>query len=256
MVPRIRLPATFALLAGAALVLGPCPARADLEMMLDDHLGDTVTLNATTSTVVTTGTVNVISFSFTPTGLISFNGSIGNAATGWIVNVTTGLTFPIPGQGTLTSPHMDLNSVDQNGGAGGALTIQFTRESFGPTPIGAHFTQDIGGTLSPGWSVKASIASDPTTNLPFGTGGVSASTNFSSPPNAFSGTASTAGIPTVYSQYSLTERVDIHATGAGTVSFDDTVNTSVPEPSSLAICGLAGLGFVVHGLRRRKALGA
>jgi len=34
------------------------------------------------------------------------------------------------------------------------------------------------------------------------------------------------------------------------------VVTSVPEPSSLAIAGLGGLGLIGFGLRRRKALGA
>jgi PEP-CTERM motif len=50
----------------------------------------------------------------------------------------------------------------------------------------------------------------------------------------------------------------INFTTAGTValSSDSQARFAVPEPSSIAMAGLVGLGFIVYGLRRRKASGA
>jgi len=64
-------------------------------------------------------------------------------------------------------------------------------------------------------------------------------------------------IPTLASGYSITEQLVLHLGAGGELNFSSNTTLSpVPEPSTLAIAGLGGLGMIGFGLRRRKALGA
>jgi hypothetical protein len=75
-------------------------------------------------------------------GVITYSGTLGV----WNLNVTTGVSKPFIGG--VTTPKMDLNSVNASTRAGGVLTIMLTDTDFYPDPTwsSTKLISGIGGT--------------------------------------------------------------------------------------------------------------
>ena len=101
----------------SALLIGlGSSAHADFELYISDsttfETGDWVLYSASGALLGSGGTFTVTSISVTPTGSISWDGTLGSTGTTalWDLNVTTAQTVPLIG--TVTQPQFDLNSVD------------------------------------------------------------------------------------------------------------------------------------------------
>jgi hypothetical protein len=224
-------------------------------------------------------TSGVINGGFTPnSGFVNFSGALGPVLT---VNVTTGLSnIDTDQSGTL-----DLNSVNVAvAGHTGTDTLYIVLSQTGypaiPMAVPLGFQLTIGGTQASGttvtaWGIKDltntqwggvtptppqpanTVFTQPGTDANHIVGKLGTFTNNSSSDKTFGQNLDLnhGVVPT----YSLTELVKITfapSSKTQTVSFDFHIHNTVPEPSTLAIGGLAGLGFLVYGLRRRKAQGA
>lgn len=171
-------------------------------------------------------------------GAVSFFGSIGDFS----LNVTTGLAKPFSVHPQL----MDLFSLDvlKAGSTAHTLSIMFTETGF--TDVG-WINGAFGGTLSGpvGSTVTARGYSDATNTL-FGTGTALGSIGAFGAPGGFgtSSYAQGAGGP-----YSLTQEIYISMAGAG--SFSGDYELTIPEPSALALTGVALLALGVAGRRRQ-----
>lgn len=182
-------------------------------------------------------------------GTVKYSGSLGT----WLVTVTTGLTKPITGGPVYGQ--MDLSSVEVSTASGGTIHLMFSDDFFGPTPPPSSATADIGGTTSGtvlyntyldifnvAWDLNMWLAPPPPLLPP-----VLTAMGFSSPPTSFSGTATAPIIAPV--SYSLTQLVMVTHAGAGTTSFDASLN--VPEPGTLL---LLGAGLLMAGVAIRKVI--
>ena len=173
-------------------------------------------------------------------GVVAFSQSLGD----FTVNVTTGLSKPMLTGG---DPVMDLNSVNvQVLGGPHTLTIGFSDTGF--DIYGGRITASYGGTLSgTGASMEYSAYYDAGDTL-FGQGTLIA--NESSGPGAFSGSADGGWSPS--GPYSVAEIITLK-TGGGMTVFSGDFAVKVPEPGTLALVGLALLGFAVVSRRRVPA---
>lgn len=179
-------------------------------------------------------------------GQVTFIGIVGN----WKLNVTTGTVG--------VNPLIDLNSVNTLGAIGGgpplngtgvnALTIKFSADNLS-SPFATPFAANIGGTLATGHSLTYSAYVD-TSNTLFGTGTQIGSTlSFSNPPASFGGSTS-GGFVGANSPFALTEVVILSGTANGTSSFDGNIDSTVPEPATMALLGTVLL--VSGNAMRRK----
>lgn len=169
-------------------------------------------------------------------GLICYIGSVGSN----FVSLTSGLSKPLNGPGTLT-----LNSVDvQFSPLGGALTITLSDTGF-TSPIGnipmllnVNSTQltSNGQLTVTGYQQNESSGSPLNSTGPIEFNGPGDETVFTNPLN-------------VVGPYTLTQVATIAFSGFGSISFDSTLSFT-PEPASLILIGSVFL-FTAHLLRQR-----
>lgn len=173
-------------------------------------------------------------------GIVTFNQSLGD----FVVNVTTGLSKPLLTGG---APLMDLNTVNvQVWGDPHTLQIGFADTGF--DIYGARITTDYGGTLSGiGASLSYGAYYDAGNTL-FGQGTL-IGTGYSGT-GAFSGSADGGWAPNA--DYSVAQILTL-TTGGGMTVFSGDFSVNVPEPGTLALIGLALLGFAAVYRRRVPA---
>ena len=177
------------------------------------------------------------------TGAVTFIGSIGS----WTLNVSTGQSAPF--LGTDQYPYMDLNSVNTSFG-GGSLTIRWSDDGFGATPVGSALAR-IGGTVSsanPGNSITFNTYADAANTIHTASvAGATLLTSQSFGPGAFSGTAGGPALAGFGSPYSLTEEIIITHVGGTPSSTSFNAEFTVPDGGSMLTLlgmGLLSLGFI------------
>jgi len=201
---------------------------------------------------VATGTVNTGTFSYSLTATSTDSASLDRLNTTTINVTNTGaaatLTLSVTGIGyTLggtTTTGMTVQAQTSVSGTGGPATngTDHTTATASADGSNAKFGTATSLLSSNGTTPTAPFASTYTFTPPVGAVG------------SFTVASGAAG-------FSLTQTLAITLGTGDSASFTVTTNaaptiSSVPEPSSLAIAGLGGLGMIGFGLRRRKALGA
>ena len=227
----------FLLMAAALGLMVGASGRAEADLAL--QLSDTADGASITIPDVSGG------------GSVTFNGRVGE----FNINVTTGMSNPLIGDGTL--PQMDLSSVDakDDGSRADTLIVKLTETNWPTTTTSTGLAQDVGGTFAGSiTSATFRLFVDPT-NTAFGIGSGTISgiaLTFNSSP--FSGENGLTYVP-LAGPYSITQVATITANpGAGNFSFGYALS-AVPEPSSLALLvgGLLGLS---GAWRRHRRAGA
>jgi len=162
----------------------------------------------------------------------------------WSLTVSTGATKPA--LGSSTNPVMDLVIQASSTGAG-SLTYTFSDNSFTHGP--ATLNSTVSGHVISGapTTINYSVFGDPS-NL-VGALTTQLTTTGTVPLPIL---ASNSGSLAFVTPFSLSQVVQLTASGASAVSVDASLNvSSVPEPSSVALTFL-GLAFLVMGLAHRR----
>jgi len=180
-------------------------------------------------------------------GQIIFSGSIGT----FTINVTTGLGDPVL-PNTSSRANMHLNNVSVSSSSGGTLTLELTQTdlALAPSIYGIGLASSFGGTTVgkvEGWQVldlgNAQFAA-PADGEAVAHHGPLSGPSFSSNATAETG-------PYTGTKFSLSEKVVVTHTGAGTTSFDIDSLATVPAPPSI-VMGLSGLPMFVGAMWARR----
>lgn len=253
-------------------ILGPAPpAQAAFRLRVEDTDNNVG--------VVLTGAVNPAS---TPSGVITFNGSMGN----FTVQITTAVTFH-SGPNNYAELHLDNLSISS--AFAGAANLRITVEDTdymrgGPGPlqlvatVGGVLTAPAGSTVSvQSWANGANVA--PNLGLNAGNSGVAVSlagnamgalptagsvAAFNGPgppptydvfgPGAFSDTGSASF--TAGASYALYGQALIHFSGAGSITSFNEDQQVLPAPTGLLLAAsgvpFLSLGFWWHRKRQLR----
>ncbi len=229
------------------LALSASSASAALVLTLDDLSTVGIDVIVVDGSPVGTATAlgpSTVADGSATAGVVFFSGGVGVFS----VNITSGLSKPAIGAGSLGK--IDLNSVDVSG-SGGTLELMLTDTGFltGPV-INVGILGLIGGTTNGTVDYQAWL--DPA-NAEFGMGPGTITTGLQSfTTGAFSGTFPSNGA-LVTPPVSLTQWVSLTHGASGVSSFNAEL-TIIPEPATIVIWSLLGsLGIVVAWRRRRKA---
>lgn len=228
----LRLLAISAMVVGALLLGTQSNSHALMKLWLGDG----------TNTVIITD--ELAGDLFPGVGTVTFAGAIGN----WIVNVTTGISYPVLGGPGI--PYIDLNSVNVTSPAGGNLTIGAAQTGFtlfDPiTGQAGPFNLSVGGTTA--GTVDFDVWLNRNNLYPWDDGNNLIFDFLAFNTSPFSGSISGVAPGLVFNPYSLTIRADIAHNGSGSTSFDVEL-TKVPEPGILI---LLGIGLSVVGVLSRR----
>ena len=123
-------------------------------------MGGISTANATATLRLTSSDATVVTVTdgvagdanLAVTGAVTYIGTVG---ANWIVNTSTGLTYPVSGYSTANG-HLDLNSVNVSTGAG-SLTMEFSEIGFDSLSAVENWLAHIGGTMATGASVQFKV---------------------------------------------------------------------------------------------------
>jgi hypothetical protein len=162
----------------------------------------------------------------------------------WTLSISTGVTTPV--LGSLTNPIMDLVIQASSTGAG-SLTYAFSENAFGPANGAVNAA--VSGQVISGASTKVDYGVYGDTGNALGALTTLLATTGT---NSLPISTSIPGTENLTTPFSLTQVVQLTASGASAVSVDASMNV-IPEPSSvtLAFLGLALL-FVGSAYRRRS----
>jgi len=234
----------------AILAMGSItPARADLEIWLS-------------STGTPTSANKVAS---APSG--NFPGaSYTNANFDGVQINTLSVTSNSPGAPTgsnLLGATLNLNNT-----SGSTVTLNISMGDTGytspTTPPAILFTSHIGGTVNTAVAGSSLAFQSYVNNGPSGGQNATTGTPSGNPPvsppitqtGSFVSDASVL-LASLASGYSITETFAITLGAHESINFStSSILAPTPEPSTLAITAVCGLGLIGYGLRRRKAKGA
>lgn len=179
-------------------------------------------------------------------GIVSFDGAVG----GFSLVVSVGISKPLAGNDAETAV-LRLSNTSLASLLGGTLEILLTDTDFQVAPAGpATLESAIGGVTAGTITASQFVDLD---NNEFGMVGANVtSLDHSAFSGAFSetltGLLGYSGEP-----FSITERVLVTLNAGASSSFDFVSTLSaVPEPSSLALGLIAGIGGVLTTLRSRR----
>jgi len=175
------------------------------------------------------------------TGELTLSTNIGV----WSLSISTGITTPV--LGSLTNPVMDLVIQASSTGAG-SLTYAFSQNAFSPAP--GTLNAAVSGQVISGAPTKVdySVYGDTGNSL-----GALTTLLATTGTNSLPISTSTSGAENLTTPFSLTEVVQLTASGASAVSVDASLNV-IPEPSSAALTFLGLALFVVGLAYRRRSL--
>ena len=252
---QIRALAIAFAVVGAAVLVNPRTVSADILVTLTDGTGASATSQ---------------SFDFSSNQIaVMTEASIGN----YVIDLQTVVTN-YPGNATIGEISTNVNILSTTGtGTLEQLTVQVQLVNYNSTsPSNSTNLLWSGPTYSP-LSVTAGSSFTPlnaqsgtvTTSTYYNstssmtTTGLGAST-VSASSSVQAGSASGqnyVSLPNPAGSYTLGQTLTLTGLNSGaSANFGGTSSVAVPEPSTLTIAGIGGLGLIGYGLRRRKALGA
>jgi hypothetical protein len=223
----------------SALLIGfGSTAHADFDLELSDGLGDSVIIDATTETVISTTGSAVGAATFLTPGFVTWVGTLGT----WNLNDTIALTYPAAGSSN--APVIDIGGTNDST-TKGTLTISASQTGFtNPTSGDVTFSLDING-ITGATATELGFAS--ASNADF-----ALTTPLGSVGPATTNTIGTGFLPSTTEPYSLTEEVVIAGTGGKIASTSLDAKMTVPEPVSLLFLGLGLCGAAAYGRYSRR----